>query len=105
MICYNHFPALDDFCLVVCHVCNQVVTPQGILTHYGKTGLVIIKHFSKVNASVSSPVVTLKKRMFITDSYNNFRISMQGYLNMASLELILHTNKQQPLHALYCSAG
>uniref|UniRef100_A0A3Q4AFU5 Ataxin 7 like 1 n=1 Tax=Mola mola TaxID=94237 RepID=A0A3Q4AFU5_MOLML len=65
MICYSHFPALDDFCLVVCHVCNQVVTPQGILTHYGKTPLVIIKHFTKVHTSVSSPVVTLKKCMFI----------------------------------------
>uniref|UniRef100_A0A671Z1I9 Uncharacterized protein n=1 Tax=Sparus aurata TaxID=8175 RepID=A0A671Z1I9_SPAAU len=32
----NQFPALEDFCLVVCHVCDQVVTPQGILTHYGK---------------------------------------------------------------------
>uniref|UniRef100_A0A3B4XG92 Uncharacterized protein n=1 Tax=Seriola lalandi dorsalis TaxID=1841481 RepID=A0A3B4XG92_SERLL len=33
----NQFPALEDFSLVVCHVCNKVVTPQGILTHYGKT--------------------------------------------------------------------
>ncbi|TNN40330.1 Ataxin-7-like protein 1 [Liparis tanakae] len=31
------YRALEDCCLVVCHVCNQVVTPQGILTHYGKT--------------------------------------------------------------------
>uniref|UniRef100_A0A3B5A7H3 Uncharacterized protein n=1 Tax=Stegastes partitus TaxID=144197 RepID=A0A3B5A7H3_9TELE len=30
------FPALEDFCLVVCHVCSKVVTPRGILTHYGK---------------------------------------------------------------------
>uniref|UniRef100_A0A3Q2X2S3 Ataxin 7 like 1 n=1 Tax=Haplochromis burtoni TaxID=8153 RepID=A0A3Q2X2S3_HAPBU len=30
------FPALEDFSLVVCHVCSKVVTPQGILTHYGK---------------------------------------------------------------------
>uniref|UniRef100_A0A673C095 Ataxin 7 like 1 n=1 Tax=Sphaeramia orbicularis TaxID=375764 RepID=A0A673C095_9TELE len=37
MLVYSQFPALEDFCLVVCHVCNQVVTPQGILTHYGKT--------------------------------------------------------------------
>lgn len=36
MLVYSQFPALGDFCLVVCHVCNQVVTPQGILTHYGK---------------------------------------------------------------------
>lgn len=42
MLCYRHFPALEDFCLVICHVCNQVVTPQGILTHYGKTCLVLI---------------------------------------------------------------
>uniref|UniRef100_A0AAX7V2H8 Uncharacterized protein n=1 Tax=Astatotilapia calliptera TaxID=8154 RepID=A0AAX7V2H8_ASTCA len=28
-------PALEDFSLVVCHVCSKVVTPQGILTHYG----------------------------------------------------------------------
>uniref|UniRef100_A0A3Q4M4P8 Ataxin 7 like 1 n=1 Tax=Neolamprologus brichardi TaxID=32507 RepID=A0A3Q4M4P8_NEOBR len=32
----NQFPALEDFSLVVCHVCSKVVTPQGILTHYGK---------------------------------------------------------------------
>ncbi|XP_077957974.1 ataxin-7-like protein 1 isoform X2 [Gasterosteus aculeatus] len=30
------YRALEDFCLVVCHVCNQVVTPQGILAHYEK---------------------------------------------------------------------
>uniref|UniRef100_A0A8C5DC62 Ataxin-7-like protein 1 n=1 Tax=Gouania willdenowi TaxID=441366 RepID=A0A8C5DC62_GOUWI len=29
------FPALEDFSLVVCHVCNKVVAPQGILAHYG----------------------------------------------------------------------
>uniref|UniRef100_A0A8C6NKY8 Uncharacterized protein n=1 Tax=Nothobranchius furzeri TaxID=105023 RepID=A0A8C6NKY8_NOTFU len=32
----SHFPVLEDFCLIVCHVCSKVVTPQGILTHYGK---------------------------------------------------------------------
>lgn len=36
MLHRHHFPALEDFCLVVCQVCNQVVTPQGILAHYGK---------------------------------------------------------------------
>ncbi|XP_077357672.1 ataxin-7-like protein 1 isoform X3 [Festucalex cinctus] len=28
------FPVLEDFHLVVCHVCSQVVTPQGFLAHY-----------------------------------------------------------------------
>lgn len=37
---YSQFPAQEDFCLVVCHVCNQVVTPQGILKHYGSWGVV-----------------------------------------------------------------
>uniref|UniRef100_A0A1A7YLV1 Ataxin 7-like 1 n=1 Tax=Iconisemion striatum TaxID=60296 RepID=A0A1A7YLV1_9TELE len=32
----SHFPVLEDFCLIVCHVCSKVVTPQGILTHYEK---------------------------------------------------------------------
>uniref|UniRef100_A0AAQ5YS62 Ataxin-7-like protein 1 n=1 Tax=Amphiprion ocellaris TaxID=80972 RepID=A0AAQ5YS62_AMPOC len=32
----NQFPTLEDFCLVICRVCSKVVTPQGILTHYGK---------------------------------------------------------------------
>ncbi|XP_023206137.1 ataxin-7-like protein 1 isoform X1 [Xiphophorus maculatus] len=36
MLVCTHFPALEDFCLVVCHVCSKVVTPQGILTHYEK---------------------------------------------------------------------
>uniref|UniRef100_A0AAQ4R6T2 Ataxin 7-like 1 n=1 Tax=Gasterosteus aculeatus aculeatus TaxID=481459 RepID=A0AAQ4R6T2_GASAC len=27
------YRALEDFCLVVCHVCNQVVTPQDTHTH------------------------------------------------------------------------
>lgn len=40
MLVYSQFPALEDFRLVVCHVCNQVVTPQGILTHYGSWGVV-----------------------------------------------------------------
>uniref|UniRef100_A0A3P9P5X4 Ataxin-7-like protein 1 n=1 Tax=Poecilia reticulata TaxID=8081 RepID=A0A3P9P5X4_POERE len=34
MLVCTHFPALEDFCLVVCNVCSKVVTPQGILTHY-----------------------------------------------------------------------
>lgn len=34
--CCSQFPALEDFYLVVCRVCNKVVTPQGILTHYGE---------------------------------------------------------------------
>uniref|UniRef100_UPI0037E85049 ataxin-7-like protein 1 n=1 Tax=Semicossyphus pulcher TaxID=241346 RepID=UPI0037E85049 len=40
MFVCSQFPALEDFCLVVCHVCNQVVTPQGILAHYGSWGVV-----------------------------------------------------------------
>lgn len=40
MLVYSQFPTLEDFCLVVCHVCNQVVTPQGILKHYGSWGVV-----------------------------------------------------------------
>ncbi|KAL0962671.1 hypothetical protein UPYG_G00343800 [Umbra pygmaea] len=36
---YGQFPTQEDFCLVVCHVCNQVVKPQGILTHYGVWGV------------------------------------------------------------------
>ncbi|XP_021176263.2 ataxin-7-like protein 1 isoform X1 [Fundulus heteroclitus] len=36
MLVCTHFPALEDFCMVVCHVCSKVVTPQGILTHYEK---------------------------------------------------------------------
>uniref|UniRef100_A0A3B4TST9 Ataxin-7-like protein 1 n=1 Tax=Seriola dumerili TaxID=41447 RepID=A0A3B4TST9_SERDU len=40
MFVYSQFPALEDFSLVVCHVCNKVVTPQGILTHYGSWGVV-----------------------------------------------------------------
>ncbi|XP_064794500.1 ataxin-7-like protein 1 isoform X1 [Oncorhynchus masou masou] len=31
---FGQFPNQEDFCLVVCNVCNQVVKPQGILTHY-----------------------------------------------------------------------
>ncbi|TWW64616.1 Ataxin-7-like protein 1, partial [Takifugu flavidus] len=36
MLRRRHVPALEELCLVVCHVCSQVVTPQGILAHYGK---------------------------------------------------------------------
>uniref|UniRef100_A0A3Q2QGR8 Ataxin-7-like protein 1 n=1 Tax=Fundulus heteroclitus TaxID=8078 RepID=A0A3Q2QGR8_FUNHE len=39
MLVCTHFPALEDFCMVVCHVCSKVVTPQGILTHYGAARL------------------------------------------------------------------
>ncbi|KAI1882131.1 hypothetical protein AGOR_G00247520 [Albula goreensis] len=31
---YGQYPASDEFCLVVCNICNQVVKPQGFLTHY-----------------------------------------------------------------------
>uniref|UniRef100_A0A3P9I9P8 Ataxin-7-like protein 1 n=1 Tax=Oryzias latipes TaxID=8090 RepID=A0A3P9I9P8_ORYLA len=37
---HSPFPMLEDFCLVVCHICNKVVTPQGILAHYGSWDLV-----------------------------------------------------------------
>uniref|UniRef100_A0A8C6SCQ5 Uncharacterized protein n=1 Tax=Neogobius melanostomus TaxID=47308 RepID=A0A8C6SCQ5_9GOBI len=37
MLVRSQFPVLEDFCLVVCHVCDQVVTPRGILKHHGKT--------------------------------------------------------------------
>uniref|UniRef100_A0A672JQ66 Ataxin 7 like 1 n=1 Tax=Salarias fasciatus TaxID=181472 RepID=A0A672JQ66_SALFA len=40
MLVCSPFPALEDFHLVVCHVCSSVVTPQGILTHYGSWGIV-----------------------------------------------------------------
>uniref|UniRef100_A0AAZ3RLS7 Uncharacterized protein n=1 Tax=Oncorhynchus tshawytscha TaxID=74940 RepID=A0AAZ3RLS7_ONCTS len=36
---FGQFPNQEDFCLVVCNVCNQVVKPQGILTHYGVWGV------------------------------------------------------------------
>lgn len=36
MLVHRRFPALEEFSLVVCHVCNQVVTPQGVLEHYGR---------------------------------------------------------------------
>ncbi|XP_070848361.1 ataxin-7-like protein 1 isoform X2 [Chaetodon trifascialis] len=54
MLVYSQFPALQDFCLVVCHVCNQVVTPQGILTHYEK------RHISPVPSR--SPLVPMKPK-------------------------------------------
>ncbi|KAL7370898.1 hypothetical protein ABVT39_013744 [Epinephelus coioides] len=54
MLVYSQFPALEDFCLVVCHVCNQVVTPQGILTHYEK------RHSSP--APSRSPLVPMKPK-------------------------------------------
>ncbi|KAJ8373616.1 hypothetical protein SKAU_G00041960 [Synaphobranchus kaupii] len=31
---YGQYPAYDDFCLVVCNICSQVVKPPGILSHY-----------------------------------------------------------------------
>ncbi|XP_069565337.1 ataxin-7-like protein 1 isoform X1 [Brachyistius frenatus] len=50
----SQFPALEDFCLVVCHVCSKVVTPQGILTHYEK------RHSSPVPSR--SPLVPMKPK-------------------------------------------
>lgn len=61
MLCYRHFPALEDFCLVICHVCNQVVTPQGILTHYGKTCLVLIIYLTALLGIISCHTETLIK--------------------------------------------
>ncbi|XP_035535244.1 ataxin-7-like protein 1 isoform X1 [Morone saxatilis] len=54
MLVYSQFPALEDFCLVVCHVCNQVVTPQGILAHYEK------RHVSPIPSR--SPLVAMKPK-------------------------------------------
>ncbi|XP_044199453.1 ataxin-7-like protein 1 isoform X2 [Thunnus albacares] len=54
MLIHSQFPALEEFCLVVCHVCNQVVTPQGFLTHYEK------RHGSPVPSR--SPLVPMKPK-------------------------------------------
>ncbi|XP_018540668.1 ataxin-7-like protein 1 isoform X2 [Lates calcarifer] len=54
MFVYSQFPALEDFSLVVCHVCNKVVTPQGILTHYEK------RHSSPVPSR--GPLVPMKPK-------------------------------------------
>ncbi|XP_043964477.1 ataxin-7-like protein 1 isoform X1 [Gambusia affinis] len=54
MLVCTHFPALEDFCLVVCHVCSKVVTPQGILTHYEK------RHSSPVPSR--SPLLPMKPK-------------------------------------------
>ncbi|XP_053270647.1 ataxin-7-like protein 1 isoform X2 [Pleuronectes platessa] len=54
MLVDSQFPALEDFTLVVCHVCNKVVTPQGILTHYEK------RHSSPVPSR--SPLVPMKPK-------------------------------------------
>ncbi|KAM9771923.1 ataxin-7-like protein 1 isoform 2-T2 [Syngnathus typhle] len=48
------FPVLEDFHLVVCHVCNQVVTPRGFLTHYEK------RHGSPVPSR--NPLVLMKAK-------------------------------------------
>uniref|UniRef100_A0A3B3ZW05 Uncharacterized protein n=1 Tax=Periophthalmus magnuspinnatus TaxID=409849 RepID=A0A3B3ZW05_9GOBI len=37
MLVYCPFLALEDFCLVVCHVCNQVVTPQANTSIFTQT--------------------------------------------------------------------
>uniref|UniRef100_A0A8C9TW88 Uncharacterized protein n=1 Tax=Scleropages formosus TaxID=113540 RepID=A0A8C9TW88_SCLFO len=34
---FGQCPAHDDFYLVVCNICNQVVKPQGFEMHYGKS--------------------------------------------------------------------
>ncbi|KAJ8245307.1 hypothetical protein GJAV_G00269390 [Gymnothorax javanicus] len=46
---YGQYPAYDEFCLVVCNICSQVVKPQGILSHYER------RHapFSDVRAPLS----------------------------------------------------
>ncbi|KAF6721175.1 Ataxin-7-like protein 1 [Oryzias melastigma] len=54
MLVHSPFPMLEDFCLVVCHICNKVVTPQGILAHYEK------RHSSPVPSR--SPLVPMKPK-------------------------------------------
>ncbi|XP_029681608.1 ataxin-7-like protein 1 isoform X2 [Takifugu rubripes] len=54
MLRRRHVPALEELCLVVCHVCSQVVTPQGILAHYEK------RHISPVPSR--SPLVPMKPK-------------------------------------------
>ncbi|XP_068163223.1 ataxin-7-like protein 1 isoform X2 [Antennarius striatus] len=51
----TQFPAPEDLCLVVCHVCNQVVTPQGILAHYEK------RHISPIPSR--NPLVPVKPKV------------------------------------------
>ncbi|KAG7456070.1 hypothetical protein MATL_G00247760 [Megalops atlanticus] len=37
---FGQYPAHEDFCLVVCNTCNQVIKPQGFQTHCGSWGVV-----------------------------------------------------------------
>ncbi|KAM9407342.1 ataxin-7-like protein 1 isoform 1-T1 [Salvelinus alpinus] len=55
---FGQFPNQEDFCLVVCHVCNQVVKPQGILTHYER------RHGSPCPSR--GPVVSVKPNVAVS---------------------------------------
>ncbi|CAL9683086.1 unnamed protein product [Knipowitschia caucasica] len=55
MLVSSRFLALEDLSLVVCHVCNQVVTPQGFLKHYEK------RHGSPLPCR--SPLIPMKPKI------------------------------------------
>ncbi|XP_030631949.1 ataxin-7-like protein 1 [Chanos chanos] len=57
---YGQFPTHEDFSLVICNVCNQVVKPQGLLTHYQK------RHGSP--GSSKTPLVPMKPKMSLSQS-------------------------------------
>lgn len=41
---FGHYPAHDDFYLVVCNICNQVVKPQVFQSHCGKWKLLFLDY-------------------------------------------------------------
>lgn len=51
---FGHYPAHDDFYLVVCNICNQVVKPQVFQSHCGKW------MFSFLNYSAKLAMVLLR---------------------------------------------
>uniref|UniRef100_A0A3P8TS37 Ataxin 7 like 1 n=1 Tax=Amphiprion percula TaxID=161767 RepID=A0A3P8TS37_AMPPE len=111
MLVYSQFPTLEDFCLVVCRVCSKVVTPQGILTHYGKinrplraqshTSLqyryvgVASYHTEPQNQHVHIYAHTHSH----SDQYSHFYVFLQAALNITSLQPVLYTSKQHTVNA------
>lgn len=77
MLLCSQFPTVEDFSLVVCHVCNKVVTPQGFLTHCGK------KHTDAVTSQG-----TVAQESLRTEPHTSLRHTQRNSANM-----LLHKHK------------
>ncbi|XP_043933922.1 ataxin-7 isoform X3 [Protopterus annectens] len=97
---FGHYPAHDDFFLVVCTLCNRLVKPQAIQAHYEKRHSSSSKP-SVTPASLSSTPLPLVQTTKSKGSSNSSSIRSSGGSNSSSASKTF----KPPKNKLHVSGG